>query len=50
MERLLRLLEYQRVDPLPLITHRFTGLDQVETAFHLMETKPPELVKTIIHL
>ena len=49
-ERLLRLLEYQRVDPLPLITHRFTGLDQVETAFHLMKAKPPELVKAAFEL
>ncbi len=48
MERLLRLLQYDRVDPMPLLTHRFTGLDQVEAAFHLMARKPPELVKTIV--
>lgn len=48
MERLLRLLQYDRVDPTPLLTHRFTGLDQVEAAFHLMARKPPELVKTIV--
>ena len=50
MERLLQLLQYGRVDPLPLITHRFQGLEQVETAFHLMARKPPELVKTIVSL
>lgn len=50
MERLLNLLQYGRVDPLPLITHRFQGLDQVETAFQLMARKPPELVKTIVSL
>ena len=38
------------VDPVPLITHRFQGLDQVETAFHLMAEKPPALVKTIVAL
>jgi threonine dehydrogenase-like Zn-dependent dehydrogenase len=50
MEKLLNLLKYDRVDPTPLITHRFQGLDQVETAFRLMEAKPPELVKTIVTL
>jgi threonine dehydrogenase-like Zn-dependent dehydrogenase len=50
MEKLLNLLKYDRVDPTPLISHRFQGLDQVETAFRLMEAKPPELVKTIVTL
>lgn len=50
MEKLLNLLKYDRVDPIPLITHRFRGLDQVEAAFRLMEAKPPELVKTIVTL
>ena len=48
MERLLALVRYGRVDPVPLITPRFSGLDQIETAFHLMAEKPPELVKTIV--
>ena len=50
MEKLLALLQYGRVDPVPHITHRFQGLDQVETAFHLMAEKPPALVKTIVAL
>lgn len=50
MERLLKLIQYGRVDPTPLITHRFTGLDQVEAAFHLMARKPSALVKTIVTL
>lgn len=50
MEKLLALLQYGRVDPVPLITHRFQGLPQVETAFALMRDKPPELVKTIVSL
>ena len=48
MEKLLVLLRYGRVDPTPLITHRFTGLDGVEDAYRLMAEKPPELVKTIV--
>lgn len=50
MERLLKLIQYGRVDPVPLITHRFTGLDSVEDAFNLMKNKPAELVKTIVTL
>lgn len=50
MEKLLALLQYDRVDPTPLITHRFQGLDQVEAAFRLMAQKPPSLVKTMVAL
>lgn len=50
MERLLRLLQYGRVDPLPMLTHRFSGPDGIEAAFRLMAEKPPELVKTIVDL
>jgi len=47
MRRLLRLLENGRVDPTPLTTHRFT-FDQVERAFHMMETKEDGIIKPLI--
>jgi threonine dehydrogenase-like Zn-dependent dehydrogenase len=47
MQRLLRLLETGRVDPTPLTTHRFR-FDQIETAFHLMETKEDGIIKPLI--
>lgn len=47
MQRLLRLLETGRVDPTPLTTHRFP-FDQIETAFHLMETKEDGIIKPLI--
>jgi threonine dehydrogenase-like Zn-dependent dehydrogenase len=47
MERLLRLLENGRVDPTPLTTHRFT-FEQVDRAFHMMETKEDGIVKPLI--
>lgn len=50
MQALLRLLQYGRVDPLPLITHSFQGLNQVEDAFLLMRDKPPALIKTMVAL
>lgn len=48
MERLLSLIKYGRVDPSKLITHRFTGLDSIEDAFHLMTNKPKDLIKPIV--
>jgi len=47
MKRLIRLIETGRVDPTPLTTHRFS-FDEVEKAFHLMETKGDGIVKPLI--
>lgn len=48
MERLLSLIEYGRIDPSRLITHRFKGLDSIEQAFDLMVKKPSDLIKPIV--
>lgn len=47
MKRLMRLIETGRVDPLPLTTHRLT-FDEVEHAFHLMETKADGIIKPLL--
>lgn len=47
MQRLMRLVENGRVDPLPLTTHRF-GFDELPTAFRLMQTKEDGIVKPLI--
>jgi len=47
MRRLLRLLEHDRVNPLPLTTHRFS-FDQVERAFRMMQTKEDGMIKPLI--
>ncbi len=47
MSRLLRLIEKQRVDPTLMTTHRFR-FDQIEEAFHLMETKEDGVIKPLI--
>lgn len=47
LTRLLRLLETGRVDPTPMTTHVFT-FDQIEEAFHLMETKEDGIIKPLI--
>lgn len=47
MKRLMRLIATGRVDPLPLTTHRF-AFDDVERAFHLMNTKEDGIIKPLI--
>jgi isopropanol dehydrogenase (NADP+) len=47
MSRLLRLLDNKRVDPAPLTTHRF-NFEDIEYAFHLMESKEEGMIKPLI--
>ena len=47
MKRLLRLIETGRVDPTPLTTHRFK-FEELERAFHMMETKEDGIIKPLI--
>ena len=47
MERLLRLIETGKVDPTPLTTHTF-DFDEVDKAFHLMETKEDRIIKPLV--
>lgn len=50
MERLMRLILNGRFDPTPLVTHRFTGMDNIETAFFLMKQKPDGLLKPVVYM
>lgn len=47
MQRMLRLLENGRVDPTPMTTHTFS-FDEIDKAFHLMETKEEGIIKPLI--
>ncbi|MEN2738666.1 zinc-binding dehydrogenase [Microbacterium sp. X-17] len=46
--RLLRLIEVGRLDPSPLVTHRFQGWDRLEDALDLMRSRAPEVIKPIV--
>ncbi len=48
LRRLLRLIENGRVDPTPLTTHVF-NFDDVDKAFHLMQTKEDGVIKPLIN-
>lgn len=47
LQRLLRLLEQDRVDPTRMTTHEF-GFDEIDDAFHLMESKEEGIIKPVI--
>jgi threonine dehydrogenase-like Zn-dependent dehydrogenase len=48
MQRLLRLIEHERVNPITLTTHRF-DFDDIGKAFKLMQTKEDNIIKPIIY-
>lgn len=47
MERLMRLIETKRVDPLPMTTHRFP-FAEITRAFRMMQTKEDGMIKPLI--
>jgi len=48
LQRLLRLLERDRVDPTLMTTHEF-DFEKIDEAFRLMETKEDDIIKPLIH-
>ncbi|MGC6173836.1 zinc-binding dehydrogenase [Lacrimispora sp. 38-1] len=48
IERLLKMIQYGRINPQKLVTHYLYGLDEVETALRLMKEKPADLVKVMV--
>ncbi len=48
LQRLLRLLETERVDPTLMTSHEFS-FEETDDAFHLMETKEDEIIKPLIN-
>lgn len=47
MDRLMRLIQTKRVDPLPMTTHRF-DFTEVEKAFRMMQTKEDGMIKPLL--
>lgn len=49
-EKLARLVVANRIHPEKLITHKFTGLENVEPALMMMKDKPRDLIKPLVVL
>ena len=50
IERMLKMIHYGRVNPAPLITHRFKGLESILKALVLMNNKPKDLIKVVVYV
>ena len=50
LEKLASLITTGRIDPSPLITHRFNGFDKIEESLFLMRDKPEDVIKPIVIL
>jgi threonine dehydrogenase-like Zn-dependent dehydrogenase len=48
MEKLVTLMQTNRIDPSLMLTHRFEGLEKVEPALMLMKEKPRDLIKPVV--
>jgi threonine dehydrogenase-like Zn-dependent dehydrogenase len=47
IQNLLRMIEKNRIDPTPMTTHTFS-FEEMEKAFHMMETKDDNIIKPLI--
>ena len=50
MEKLVKLLLTGRLDVVPLLTHRFSGVEHIEEALLMMKDKPRDMIKPVIVL
>ena len=50
LEKLARLIQFGKVDPGHMLTHKFYGFEGVEDALELMRTKPEGLIKPVVYM
>lgn len=50
MQKMLNLIKYGRVDPSKLLNVSFEGFNKIEDAFILMDQKPKDLIKPVVHI
>lgn len=48
IERLLSMVEYDRISPEKFVTHELNGLESVETAIKMMRVKQQDLIKVMV--
>ncbi len=50
IERMLKMVSYDRVDPGLLVTHKLKGLESITAAIDLMRDKPDDLLKVMVEI
>jgi Threonine dehydrogenase and related Zn-dependent dehydrogenases len=50
MKKMLSLIKNGRISPEKLLNYQFDGFDKIEDAFILMDEKPGELIKPVVHM
>jgi threonine dehydrogenase-like Zn-dependent dehydrogenase len=50
MEKMIALVRHGRIDPSRLVSHRLSGLEQVEQALLLMKDKSQDTIKPVVIL
>lgn len=48
IERMIRLIQNGRVHPGKMLNYKFEGFDKIEAAFHVMDSKPRDLIKPYV--
>lgn len=48
IERILKMVQYGRISPEKLVTHRLKGLESIEEALIMMKNKPEGLIKVMV--
>ncbi|MDD4565102.1 MAG: zinc-binding dehydrogenase [Eubacteriales bacterium] len=50
MKKMLNLIRNNRVSPEKLLNYKFEGFDKIKDAFILMDEKPADLIKPVVHI
>lgn len=50
MKKMLNLIKYGRISPEKLLNYKFEGFDKIKDAFILMDEKPKDLIKPVVHI
>ena len=49
-QQMLNLIAHGRIDPSKLLNYKYEGFDKIEEAFHIMDQKPSDLIKPVVHI
>lgn len=50
LEKLARLIQFGKLDPSKLLTHKFYGFDKIDEALDLMHKKPKGMIKPVVYI